>query len=154
MIIALFCFTLSVGCFWFSIKFMSMYFKVKKWDTITAKIISKKIEIHKKISTSRSPYAVKVDYTYIFKDHEYQNSTVYITELLGGQTNHMESSAQKVIDNLPEKTPIYVNPYNPKQSVIFCDGLWLYIIVFIMALIAFLIGLSNFIDSIAHFFRM
>jgi hypothetical protein len=126
-----------------SYKFLKIYVKVKKWDRVTAKVISKKVELHKKYSNARSPYAVCVEYTYTYNIKDYTNHTVYLAELLNGQVNHMESSAKKVLNKIEDTPLIYVDPKNPENSVLFCNGLGLYILIAIMGLLSLLIGLSK-----------
>jgi hypothetical protein len=145
MITGIFALLISIGCFWFSFKFIKTYAKVKSWTKTEATVLSKSVSMHEKYSTRNTPFAVKVEYQYVFNNTPYTNNTVSLAELLGGQVNYMEKSANKIIDGIKDKTPIFVNPQNPQQSVIFCDGLGLYIIVIFIGFIAFLMSISNFI---------
>jgi hypothetical protein len=55
---------ISLVAFWFSIKFIRLYFKVKRWNRVMATIISKEVILHLKSSSPRSPYGLKVEYVY------------------------------------------------------------------------------------------
>ena len=138
----IFALVIIFAAFWFSIKFIRLYFKVKKWNRVTANITSKELFIHPKTSTSRSPYGIKVDYNYSVNQTDYVGHKVYLLELIGGQVNHMKSSAENTMNKINKTMSIYVNPIDPKQSVIFCDGVGLYLFVFCMAIVALLIGIS------------
>ena len=138
-----FAFIISIVAFWFSIKFMRLYFKVKRWNRVNATVLSKEIFLHPKVSSSRSPYGIKVNYTYQVENLTYNGSKVYLVELAGGQANHMKSTAEHKINKMDDTMSVYVNPTDPTQSVMYCEGIGLYTLVFFMAFIAFLIGLSK-----------
>ena len=55
---------ISLVAFWFSLKFIRLYFKVKRWSRVMATIISKEVILHPKTSSPRSPYGLKVEYAY------------------------------------------------------------------------------------------
>jgi hypothetical protein len=148
MIVAIFCFLISFAGFWFSIKLIRWYMKVKRWTKTEAIVVSKKIEKHAKYSSARSPYAVRVNYQYTFNQQIYQNSKVYLVELINGQVNHIESAAKKTLDTIKEKLEVFVNPNNPQQSVVFCKGIALYVFVFVTAIMTFLMGLSNLMSGL------
>ena len=139
----IFAFMISAVAFWFSINFISLYLKVKKWNRVNATILSKEIFLHPKVSSSRSPYGIKVNYTYQADNSTYNGSKVYLVELAGGQTNHLKSTAESKLKKIEDTMLVYVNPNEPTQSVMYCEGIGLYILVFFMAFIAFLIGLSK-----------
>ena len=147
MLTGIFAIILSIGCFWFSFKFISAYIKVKGWIKTEAIVLSKEVKLHEKYSTSRSPYAVKVTYSYLFNNTEYKNNTLYLAELLGGQVNHMEQSANKRIAEIKDKALIFVNPNNPEQSVMFCEGILLYVLISFIGLIALMIGIYSMFGS-------
>jgi hypothetical protein len=134
---------ISIFCFWFSIKFIRLYLKVKRWTRINAKIISKEIFIHPKFSSSRSPYGIKATYTYVLNAHTYTGHAVYLAELSKGQVNHMKQTAEHKLQKLENNPLIYVDPADPRHSVIYCDGARLYVFVFIMGLFALIYGMSG-----------
>lgn len=134
---------ISIVAFWFSIKIIRLYFKVKKWDRVTATILSKEIFLHPKTTSSRSPYGLKAEYSFHINGKEYKGHNVYLVELAGGQANHMKSTAENKLNKIEEAMSVYVNPNDPKQSVIYCEGIVIYIFVFFMGILALLIGVSN-----------
>ncbi len=139
----LFSFSIGLLCFWFGYKFIALYFKVKrKWIPVKASVLSKTIALHERTSASGARYAVKVQYRYSYGQQEYTNATVYLAELLNGQVNHRQSSAQKVVDGIDSIVSVYVNPENPQQSVLFCTGIALYLFLFVMGFFSLLMGLS------------
>jgi hypothetical protein len=120
-----------------------LYLKVKKWSRIKATILSKEILIHTKYSTSRSPFGLKVDYNYQLNKLTYTGNKVYLLELIGGQANHLKKTAERTLSKINQSIEVYVNPLDPMQSVMFCEAVGSYILVFFMGIIALLIGLSK-----------
>jgi hypothetical protein len=134
---------MSALAFWFSIKFIRLYLKVKKWNRVKATIFSKELFLHPKVSSSRSPYGLKVNYTYQVNNTTYNGDKVYLAELAGGQVNHMKTVAENKLNQIEETIPLYVNPIDPTQSVMYCEGIGLYLLMFFMGIVALLIGISN-----------
>lgn len=139
----IFSLVISLVAFWFSIKFIRLYFIVKHWSRVTANVISKEVILHPKSSSSRSPYGLKVEYAYQINNIEFSGQKVDLIELAGGQTNHMKSTAEKRLTKIDSTALIFVNPTDPKQSVMYCEGIGLYIFIFCMAIFSLLIGLVN-----------
>lgn len=135
---------MSVGCFWMSIKFLKIYFKVKGWQRIDARVISKGVAIHEKFLTTRTPYKLNAKFTYVVNGSEYQGSKIYLVELLGGQANHRKEDADRRLDRIKGIMSVYVDPKDPKNSVMYCDGVGLYVIVLIMGVFALLFGITRF----------
>lgn len=133
---------ISLLCIWASTKMLSIYFKVKAWKKTMAIVISKKIELHKKVSVKNAPYAVRVEYKYVVDGNEYLNDKVYLVELLGGQANHMESSAKKIIDKFRDEIEVRVDPKDPQRSVVFCTGVIMNFFILFIGIISLLIGIS------------
>lgn len=138
----IFALVISAVAFWFSIKFIRLYFKVKRWSRVNATILSKEIFLHPKTTSSRSPFGIKTEYSFRFNDTDHKGHNVYLVELAGGQANHMKSTAENKLNKIDDIMSIYVNPNDPSQSVIYCEGIGLYILVFFMGLFSLLIGLS------------
>lgn len=63
-------------------------------------------------------------------------------ELIGGQANHIKSDAENKLSKIDKSMSVYVNPNDPKESVMYCEGVGLYLFVFLMGIIALLIGVS------------
>ena len=133
---------IGLAALWFSIKFIRLYFRVKKWNRVNATVTSKELFIHPKYSTSRSPYGLKVEYNYQVSNSSYTGNKVYLLELIGGQTNHMKKTAESTLSKIEQTRSVYVNPADPTQSVMFREGVGLYVFVFFMGIMALLIGVS------------
>lgn len=84
-VMLIFSFLIAIVCFWISIKMLRLYFKVRGWDGVVATILSKELFIHPKYSTSRSPYGLKVEYSYHVNNSDYKGAKVYLAELAGDQ---------------------------------------------------------------------
>jgi hypothetical protein len=54
----------------------------------------------------------------------------------------MESDAKKCLSAINDKKKIYVDPADPSCSVMFCDGIGLYIFIFCAGILSFLIGFA------------
>lgn len=141
----IFALLISIGCFWASIRMLKVYYNVKRWQQLKARVISKEITIHEKFLTTRTPYKLSVKYTYLLNGMEYNGNKVYLVELLGGQANHTKKDANRKLDKIMGFMPIYVDPSDPKNCVMYCDGVGLYYFIFIMGLFTLFFGLTKFI---------
>lgn len=139
----LFALVISLFAFLFSIKFIRLYLRVKKWDRREANVTLKELVIHPGYSTTRTPYKLKVNYTYTVNNVGYTGDRVYLVELAGGQLNHMKSDGERRLNEIGQTMLVYVNPNDPAQSVMYCNKVGLYIFVFCMGVLALLIGLAN-----------
>ncbi|MBA2611826.1 MAG: DUF3592 domain-containing protein [Bacteroidetes bacterium] len=138
----IFSIVIAAVCFWSGIKLILLYFKVKAWEKVQALVISKKVELHKKVSSRNSPYGVRIEYKYNYHGKDYTNNKVYLVELIGGQVNHMESAAAKAINKIENQVVVYVNQKDPQESVLFCNGVGLYVVIFFFGIISLLISFS------------
>jgi hypothetical protein len=120
-----------------------LYLKVKKWNRVNAQVNSKEIIIHPKYSTTRTPYGLKVNYTYTLNNQTYEGHHVCLAELAGGQANHMKNDAENKLNKIQEHMLVFVNPHDPAQSVMYCEGIGLYVFVFCMGILSLLIGLGS-----------
>ncbi|MCD6017843.1 MAG: hypothetical protein K0S53_964 [Bacteroidetes bacterium] len=142
-LVVIFSLLIGIGCFWISLKMIRLYLKVKKWSRVDALVNSKEIIIHPKYSTTNTPYGLKVNYTYTLNNQTYEGHDVYLAELAGGQANHMKSDAENKLNKIQEHMPVFVNPQDPAQSVMYCEGIGLYVFVFCMGILSLLIGLGS-----------
>ncbi len=134
---------IGIAALYFSYSMIGLYFKVQRWDKTECRVISKKMELHSKYTAGHNtPYAIRVEYSYVYGNKNYNNHCVYLVELLGGQANHSKTSADKVLLQIKETMPLYVNPKNPQQSVLFCSGIGLYIFLFCIGVFGLLIGIG------------
>lgn len=136
---------ICVGCFWASARFLNIYFKVKGWQRVNARVISKSISMHEKFHTTRSPYKLNATYAYVIDGTQHMGNKVYLVELLGGQANHRKEDADRRLDKIVGLMSVYVDPKDPKRSVMYCEGIGLYILVFLMGIFALLLAISKFI---------
>jgi hypothetical protein len=143
VITGIFAILIGLGSVWFSVKFLKLYFKVKGWNRVNARVISKTVSIHEKFLTTRTPYKLKASYTYILDGKEYTGNKVYLAELLGGQANHMKKDADRRLDQIKGIMPVYVDPKDPKTSVMYCDGAVLYCVTLAIGLFALVFGITQ-----------
>ena len=146
MITIIFCLIIGSFAFIYGFKFVKLYFTVKGWTKTEAVVISKKVELNEKSTSVRTPYGVKVQYTYSFNNVEYVNNKVYLVELIKGMAGFRQPVAQQVVDKIPSHIKVYVNPKNPQESVMYCNDVWLYFVMIIMGFICFIIVLVNLIN--------
>jgi hypothetical protein len=139
----IFAIIIGILCLWMSIRLIRLYLKVKKWDRVPAEIKIKEMFLHPKYSTTRSPYGLKVEYNYKVNDHLYSGNKVYLAELIKGQANHTKALAEKKLQQLEDEPMIFVDPQNPENSVIYCEGIGLYVFIFLMGMFAFLFALGS-----------
>jgi hypothetical protein len=141
---AIFSTIIGAACTLASIKMLRLYFKVKSWNLVPAKVILKEKFLHPKFSTSRSPYGLKAEYEYSFNNIKYTGNKIYLAELIGGQSNHMAKQADARLEKIHSTMNVFVNPVDPQQSVMFCEGGFLYVFLFCMGIIAFSVGIIAF----------
>lgn len=134
---------IAAGCFFISIKMIRLYLKVKKWNRVTAAVVSKEMFLHPKVSTSRSPYGIKAEYRYNINGIDHSGYQIYLVELAGGQANHMKSHAEKKLEEIKPLMPVFVNPSDATQSVMYCQGIGLYVFIFCMGIVSLLMGLGS-----------
>jgi Protein of unknown function (DUF3592) len=148
MFVGIFAFLISIVCFWASQKLIRLYFGVKKWNRVEAKILSKEVIYDANLiggSSAGSKYTVKTEYQYEFEQKTYTNNKIMLAELLGGRFATLEWQAKKIAERITNPIKIYVNPQNPQESVIFCEGITLYFFIALMGFVAFLIGIYHLI---------
>lgn len=133
---------IALACFWFSLKMIRLYIKVKRWNKVEAAILSKEMFIHPKYSSTRTPYGLKVEYSYLINNQECKGNKVYLVELMGGHANHMKKDAENRLEKIAPTMSIFVNPNNIQESVMYCKGIGLYIFVLFMGFLSILIGLT------------
>jgi hypothetical protein len=138
-------FGLLMGCLaiWISIRFIKLYFGVKSWLRMDANVVSKEVGLHKTYSNSRSPYKVSANYLYVVSGKEYSGSLIYLVELMNGKAGHMKKTADAQLEKIKDHMEIYVDPKNNSRSVMFCEGIALYSLTFLIGIFALLFGLNK-----------
>ena len=87
----------------------------KEWKPVSATIVSSEIEFdHGRSKTQR--YHLKVSYRYILNERIYTSNRFSFV-----QPTYSRQQAEIKLKNFPigQSIPIYINPINPAQSVIF-----------------------------------
>lgn len=144
IIILVFCCLLSLASFWYGVKLIRLYFRVKKWDKVRATVIRKAATARAQSSASRAGYKASVDYSYKFNSKEYEGNKVFLIELVKGERGFLQRAAENFLEKIKPEIEIYVNPKNPKEAVIYCDGIILYFGILLMGIMSLIIGFANY----------
>ncbi len=123
-----------------------LYLKVKSWHKTTAQILKKEVIKRKLASASRAQYKPSIDYSYFYDLKEYNGNRIFLVEFLKGEKGFFHSDAEKFLSKINSETEIYVDPENPEESVMFADGIFMYIMMLVMGVMSLLIGLVNYIS--------
>ena len=144
--ILVFCIVIAFAAFWYGTKLIKLYLKVKRWQKTTAKILKKEVVKKTLSSASRARYKPSIEYSYFYDLKEYKGERIFLVEFLKGERGFLYSAAEKFLAKINPETEIYVNPENPEESVIFCDGIFLYVMMYVMGFMSLLVGLTNYIS--------
>jgi hypothetical protein len=131
-------------CFWYGIKLIKLWLQVRNWQR-TGALINKKSIVKKTLSSgSRAPYKLSIEYTYMFDLRNYTGNKVFLIELLKGEKGYFFKDAQKALDKIKSEADVYVNPHNPEESVMFCDGIIMYVLIILMGFVSLFVGAANY----------
>jgi hypothetical protein len=119
---------------------------VRGWDKATATVLQKSVVKKTLSSASRAGYKLSIDYFYVYNLQKYNGNKVFLIELLKGEKGFLFQAAEKFLEKIKPEEEIYVDPQNPEASVMYCDGIGLYIFVLLMSPISLLTGLANYIS--------
>lgn len=142
--ILVFALLMSFICLWYGIKLIRLWLKVKRWEKITATITQKSVVKKTLSSASRAAYKLSIDYSYLYNLQKYNGNKIFLVDLLKGEKGFLYKAGEKFLEKIKPEEEIYVNPNNPEESVMYCDGIALYIFVLFMSLMSLLIGLANY----------
>lgn len=142
--ILIFCLVIAFGAFWYGVKLIKLYLRVKKWDKVKATITQKSVVQRKQTAASRAGYKPSIDYSYTYNSKIYNGNKIFLVELINGERGFLQRAAEKWISKIKTEIEIYVDPKNPENAVMFCEGVVLYIFVLLMGIMSLLIGLLNF----------
>lgn len=131
---------IASAAFWFGAKMMKLYFRVKKWIPLKASVTDKTVIERKKASASRSGFKPKIEYKYFYNSIPYTGHKIFLVELVNGEKGFSKTAAERFNQNIPDQTTVYMNPQNPTETVMFCDGLLMYIISIAMGMISLTLG--------------
>lgn len=135
---------ISFISFWYGLKLFRLYLRVSRWDKITATVIKKAIVKKTLSAASRAPYKLSVEYSYLYNLQKHKGNKVFLIELLGGEKGFLYNAAKKILEKINPETEIYVNPNSPEESVVFCDGIILYLFVLLLSPLSLLVGLGTY----------
>lgn len=144
--ILIFCGVIALVGFWYGTKLIRLYLKVRRWKKTPAHILKKEVVKRKLASAARAGYKPSIEYSYFYDLKEYKGEKVFLVELIKGEKGFMYSAAEKFIKKINPETEIYVNPKNPEESVMFCDGIFMYFMMLVMGFMSLLVGLVNYIS--------
>lgn len=139
-----FCCVISLAAFWYGIKLINLYLRVKKWERVKATVTQKSVVKRTLSSASRAGFKPSIDYTYTFNSKPYTGNKVFLVELIKGERGFLQHAAEKWNEKIKSEIEIYVNPQKPEEAVMICEGILLYFFALIMGVMSLLIGLSNF----------
>lgn len=145
--VLIFAFVIGFFATWASQRLVRLYFKVGGWEKVKAKVLSKEVVLKKQSTSKGTPYKIVVRYSYRYNNKDYQGDKFHLSELVGGFNSYMKSDADKRLAEIQNEVEIYVNPNDPSQSVMERGGIFLYVVMLIMALFSFLIGFGYFFDK-------
>ncbi len=140
----IFCLVIACSAFWYGVKLIKLYLRVKKWCKVKATVTQKSVIQRKQAAASRAGYKPSIDYSYIYNSKTYSGNKIFLVELIKGERGFMKHAAEKWLKKINPEIEIYVDPNNPENAVMLCEGITLYIFVFVMGLMSLLIGLLNF----------
>ncbi len=140
----IFCLVIAFVAFWYSTKLIRLYLRVKRWERVKATITQRSVVKRTLASASRASFKPSVDYSYTYNSKTYNGNKIFLVELIKGERGFLESAAQKFLDKIEPEVLLYLNPQNPEEAVIYCDGITLYFIALAMGFLSLLIGISNY----------
>ena len=142
----IFSIVIAVLAIYYGVRLFRLNRGVSKWMKVKAKVLSKGI-IPKKLSTSgRVRNTVTIEYSYKINGVEYKNNVVFLVELMKGEKGFLIKDGEKFLKKINSDIEIFVNPENNNESVVYCDGLIMYIFVIFMGFLSAMIGLLNYIS--------
>lgn len=144
ILILIFCCLLSLASFWYGVKLIRLYFRVKKWQKIKANVSQKSVVKRTLSSASRASYKPSIDYSYTFNSKPYTGNKIFLIELIKGERGFLQRAAEKFLEKIKPEIEIYVNPENPEEAVMYCDGIILYFGIIVMGIMSLLIGFANY----------
>jgi hypothetical protein len=142
----IFCCVISFTAFWYGIKLIKLYLRVKKWQRVKATITRKSVVKRKLASASRAGFTPSLDYSYTVNGINYIGHRIFLAEILNGERGFLKQAAEKYIEKLKPEIEIYVDPADPTKAVMNCDGIAMYVIALVMGTMSLLIGIGNYLS--------
>lgn len=85
--------------------------RTRNWPTAPGKILERGIE---PMQTSGRLFSPKIKYAYLAGGEEYVGERVYLT----GRVGWMPSTAQRVVNAMPDPIPVFYNPQDPAEAYV------------------------------------
>ena len=137
----IFCFLIGCLSLYYGIKLLKLYLKVKGWSKVKAIVISKAVVPKKLASGSRASKILNINYTYEFDNVPYKNNLAFLVELLKGERGFTSQSGEKFLQKIPDEVEIFVDPKDPTKSLMYCNGLLMYVFMIITGIILLFVAL-------------
>jgi hypothetical protein len=125
----------------YGLKILRTYMYVQCWTKVKARVITKAVLPKRLTKSSRRPMRVSIEYIYDMNALTYKSDKVFLVELLNGERGFTSSAGEKFLQTVPDEIVVFVNPAKPEQSVMFADGLWLYLFMIVFGCMVFCVGL-------------
>lgn len=123
-------------------RLLRLYLRVKKWKRVYAEVIMKKIEQDNPRLLRRRKYSVRAVYSYVNNGQLVTGDMVQLKELINRRACSVYSSAQGLLNRIQDDIRVYVNPDKPSESVMFCGGLFRYVLLLVTGFALLLTGIA------------
>jgi hypothetical protein len=124
----------SAIAFWISARLRRDRRKSRSWPAVSGKIIERGVETMQTDGRSFTPI---VKYSYTVEGKEYSGRRVYRT----GSVGSSRRAAQRLVDGLPDSTPVYYDPENPSEAFLLPNPGYIFWIAAALGVFAFFWGL-------------
>ena len=92
-----FCLVIAFGAFWYGVKLIKLYLRVKKWVKVRATVTKKIVVQRKQAAASRAGYKPSIDYSYTYNSKTYNGHKIFLVEIINGERGFMQHAAEKWI---------------------------------------------------------
>jgi hypothetical protein len=84
---------------------------------------------------------------YNYNGTQYNGNKLDLVELIGGYSSYSKEDAENRMKEIKDNEVIFLNPKEPKQTVMNRKGVTLYMVVFLMGILAVLFGVLKILDN-------
>jgi hypothetical protein len=146
-VIVVFAFLISSFALYYGLKLSFLYLKVKRWDRIAAGVLKKGI-IPRKLASADAIVSntLGIEYSYIVDGTSYTNNKVFLVELIKGEKGFQMKTLERRLEKIGDQITVFVNPAEPSESVVFCDGIVMYVGIILISILGFMIGIAQLIQ--------
>lgn len=131
-------------CFYYGIKLGRLHARVRQWARAQAQITQKSVGTFRSSGSGRANHTIKASYGFSVNGINHTGDKVFLVQLIGGNKGFTKPAAERFLAKIPNEIEIYYNPQNPGESVMYCDGRSMYILVFLFGFLSLLLGLAQF----------